>query len=399
MASETPTQPTPPVTPSAPATTNNNGEGRGNAHGNNRSGERGSGGRRGRGNNGGRGNSNRENSNNRSTNQVQSTNPITFEGDNADVGAVLGLRIEKFHKKATFTIFKEKIYNYIIFNFKDGHDIRPLFKDGSDPIKTHKDKNKPAALGTTADEVYREIHKVEITQYVSRQANIKRNITKTFGLVWGQFSAALQSQIKGDAKWEEALDNHDTIWLIAKLKKAVSGINPKANTIMTLVKSVLALANTRQSGTESDNTFLERFKSTIATTELAGGKNVFCPTELKHKLNDLPDQQEIRVEEEKMKSAFLLNNVDGKRYSGLRQRLEEGMMLGRDEYPVTLAHTYELIVEQNKNPQKKNSNSDNNSHSTGRTGASFSQRGNSNDSDATNNEQMVGGRPVLAGND
>jgi len=134
---------------------------------------------------------------------------------------------------------------------------------------------------------------------------------------------------------------------------------------------------------------LERFKSTIATIELAGGKNVFCPTELMHKLNDVPDQQEIRVEEEKMKSAFLLNNVDGKRYSGLRQRLEEGMMLGRDEYPVTLAHTYELIVEQNKNPQKQNSNSDNNSHSTGRTGASFAQRRNSNDIDATNNEKWL----------
>lgn len=128
MASETSAQPTPTVAPSIPTRNSNNDAGQGNAHGNNRSGGRGSGGRRGQDNNGGRGNSNRDGFANRNNNQVQSTNPITFEGDNADVGAVLGLQIEKFHNKTTFTIFKGKIYNYIISNFKDGHDIQPLFK-------------------------------------------------------------------------------------------------------------------------------------------------------------------------------------------------------------------------------------------------------------------------------
>lgn len=131
--------------------------------------------------------------------------------------------------------------------------------------------------------------------------------------------------------------------------------------------------NTRQSGTESDDKFSERFKSTIATIELAGGKDIFCPTKLMHKLNDVPDQLEIRAEEEKMKSAFPLNNVDGKRYSSLRQRLEECMMLGKYKYHLTLANTYELIVKQNKNAQKQRFNSDNDSQGTGHTGAVFSQ--------------------------
>ena len=97
MASETPAHPTPTFPPSIPTTNSNNNAGRGNAHGNNRSGGRGSGGRRGQDNNGGRGNSNRVGFANRYNNQVQSTNPITFGGDNADDGVVLGLQIEKFH--------------------------------------------------------------------------------------------------------------------------------------------------------------------------------------------------------------------------------------------------------------------------------------------------------------
>ena len=92
---------------------------------------------------------------------------------------------------------------------------------------------------------------------------------KTFGLIWGQCSAALQ---KGDATWEENLDDHNSIWLLDKLKKALLGINPKANTRMTLVKAISSLVNTKQGGTESDNKFLKRFKSCIAVIELADGK-------------------------------------------------------------------------------------------------------------------------------
>ena len=84
---------------------------------------------------------------------------MIFEGNNSDVGAVLGLRIEKFHKKATFTVFKEKIYNYIISNHKYGQDLRPLFKDGSDPVVKYKAKNKPKSLDLPADEVDKEIYK------------------------------------------------------------------------------------------------------------------------------------------------------------------------------------------------------------------------------------------------
>ena len=96
-----------------------------------------------------------------------------------------------------------------------------------------------------------------------------------------------------------------------------------------------------------------------------------------------------------MKAVFFRNNVDGRHFDGLRQRLEEGIMLGRDEYPLTLAHTYELIVEQYTSPLRTNTNSTNNKNSIRRTGASFAQRGN-NDND---NRQTIDGRPLVAGTD
>ena len=41
------------------------------------------------------------------------------------------------------------------------------------------------------------------------------------------------------------------------------------------------------------------------------------------KLGIVPDAQEIKEEAEKLKAAFLLTNTDNKRYSGIKQRLEE----------------------------------------------------------------------------
>ena len=73
------------------------------------------------------------------------------------------------------------------------------------------------------------------------------------------------------------------MWLLVTLKKAVSGINPKANTRMTLVKTIASLVYTKQSASESDDKFFERFKSILNTVELAGGKNVFCPVDLMEK--------------------------------------------------------------------------------------------------------------------
>ena len=87
------------------------------------------------------------------------------------------------------------------------------------------------------------------------------------------------------------MDDHNIMWLLENLKKAVSGINSKANTRMTLVKAITSLINTKQGATESDDKFLTRFKSSVNTVELAGGNIIFFPTNLMEKVGVVPDAQ------------------------------------------------------------------------------------------------------------
>ena len=55
-------------------------------------------------------------------------------------------------------------------------------------------------------------------------------------------------------------------------------------------------------------------------------------------------------------------------------------MLGHNEYPVSISHTYELILKQNKSQKKNNNNINDDNGNNHRNGADFAQqRGNSGD--------------------
>ena len=93
---------------------------------------------------------------------VQLTNHITWEGDNNEVNGVVGMKIEKFHLKVLFETFKDKIMNYVISNYKNGGDMKPIFKKLEDPIKAMESKHKPKSLDGTADQIEKDIQRERI---------------------------------------------------------------------------------------------------------------------------------------------------------------------------------------------------------------------------------------------
>ena len=69
--------------------------------------------------------------------------------------------------------------------------------DKKDPIDAFKKSQRPTALDENADDVDKEIFKESIKQYVSMEKNARRNLQKTYGLMWGQTSSALRSTLRG----------------------------------------------------------------------------------------------------------------------------------------------------------------------------------------------------------
>ena len=277
-----------------------------------------------------------------------SNNPTSYTGQCEEIGAILALRSERFDKKVQFQVFMEKMDTYVISNLKDGGDIQCVFTDMKDPTNAFQDANKPVKPAKDdfggVDEVDQEIYKEEVKQYVQRKINLRRNMEKCFGLVWGQCSSGLKQYIKGLASYESSTKQFDVVWLIKELKKATAGIDDKANSRMNMHRAILNLYKMKQGSHKSNDHFLDRFESNVAALELAGGEHLFISPKITGlKVDDMSDA-EIEVEKEKSQATLLLTCSDDSRFGDLSESLNAGMIRGRDEYPETMAGMYQLMI-------------------------------------------------------
>ena len=107
---------------------------------------------------------------------------------------MLGLCYEKFHKKLPFNQFVDKVYFYVLANYKDGGDLKPVLKRFEDPMNEFENKHMPSPIHNPSD-IQKEIQKKRVKQYVGQEMLLKSNLVRLYGLIWGR-SAALQSYVK-----------------------------------------------------------------------------------------------------------------------------------------------------------------------------------------------------------
>ena len=151
------------------------------------------------------------------------------------IGLLSWFCYEKFNKKLPFSQFVDKVYYYVISYFKECGDLKPIFKKLQDTMSKFETKHMPSAM-ENPNNIQKEIQKEQVKQYIACEMLLKSNMVKVYGLVWGQCSAALQSYINGLDSYEDKRDCFDVLWLLGKLKKAMSGINAKVNSRLICTK-------------------------------------------------------------------------------------------------------------------------------------------------------------------
>ena len=128
----------------------------------------------------------------------------------------MALKHEKLDKKVQFQVFVDKVGNYAYSNVKNGGDLIPLFKDMADPKQEFDDKRKPQKLSEDKmkDSLEVDIYKEEIKIYVTSKSILSRNLEKTYGIIWGQCSSALQSKVKSITSYNIKSTELDALWLL-----------------------------------------------------------------------------------------------------------------------------------------------------------------------------------------
>ena len=66
-------------------------------------------------------------------------------------------------------------------------------------------------------------------------------------------------KIKHDSEYRIKSSDFDTLWLLKKIKKTTAGVDMKANPALTLHEQMLISMTTRQSQSESDDNYLNKF--------------------------------------------------------------------------------------------------------------------------------------------
>ena len=250
---------------------------------------------------------NQNRGNNRNNNVHMETEDRNYEGDTPGVGGILALKTEKITKKLTFDAFREKLTTYVNKEFSHATDVVCIVKHLKDPNGTFDDKNKPTKLSDENQKspIERMIQDQEIKQFVYKKQTLKNNINKIYAIVWGQCTSGVQSVLKGEEDFEEREEDVDCLWLLKSIKKITAGIDNKDNKQYTLHESIMCFFTMRQGETESNDSYLNRFKSNIQNLELVGGSNFLYSAEhVEAKGATLADSDKKRAKEQFLAMCF-----------------------------------------------------------------------------------------------
>ena len=141
--------------------------------------------------------------------------PTDYLGKNVEVGAILALKNERFSKKVVYSVFIEKLKNYVLQKFDDAKDMIPILEKMSDP-KNDIISKQPIDLTDTEknSQVQKWIKQEQVKKFIKRLTTLENNKETLFGIVWGQCSTAVQEVIKADNDYVTKEADFDCIWLL-----------------------------------------------------------------------------------------------------------------------------------------------------------------------------------------
>ena len=271
-----------------------------------------------------------------------------FEGAKIEIGGVLGMRHEKMKHKLVFDEFVEKFVVYLTANMTGAKDVIKTVLDRDDTLK-RIDKEEPKDLtDVEAKSAVKVLLKTdEVKKFGNRREQAKDNLVKIFGLIWGQCSTGLQTSLKGESGYEDAVDDHDVVWLLDTAQKVVAGVDMKANKLFVEQEALITFVTMRQGATEPTDGFINRVKHNAQTLRLAGGQRHLYEQAKGTTLS----KSEIEVKIDEYLAMHVIRRCDQGRFGDLQKSLLDGSYRGRNEYPTTLQEVYALLVRQPKEIQ------------------------------------------------
>lgn len=252
------------------------------------------------------------------------------------------------------------IENYIQTNFKDPKDIvqalRTLAKPVSlvPPTRPVRDANDPDGFALDV-EVFRNENKI----YMDRMQVYQANEARAWGLIYGQCTTTLRTQLEGTAKFQQCKDDFDVVLLLTLIERLCSNLGDKAQGYYAVAESFKTLCVYFQPDSMSNDDYYQHFKGMIRVLTKFAGEGVIghlplmAATELEtmastggFTVSSATDDQRsaaAQVASDKFLAALMLSGANLKRFDSLKKELSNSFAMGVDNYPTTLEEVLDLL--------------------------------------------------------
>eukprot|EP00957_Ditylum_brightwellii_P071273 5418004-Ditylum_brightwellii.AAC.1 len=176
------------------------------------------------------------------------------------------------------------------------------------------------------------LFKETVKDYVRDSKILKRNVKKSYELVWGQASKALQEKLRGHPNFTDFNEERDVIMLLNAIKAAMYKYDHRKDRDTAVVEATMRFWNLYQGKEMSNLQLYKKFKTQVDIIEENGGNITFHP-ELAEPYR--PDRDMTEEQEEEWKTAAKENR--------LIKEIHNDQVRGRPKYPATIEDAYKLI--------------------------------------------------------
>ena len=77
-------------------------------------------------------------------------------------------------------------------------------------------------------------------------STLRKEIINIYGLIWGQCTPELHSELEGDPEYITKSPTYNCLWLFTKVKMCTSGIDHTSNGYYTAVVAIITILFLRQ---------------------------------------------------------------------------------------------------------------------------------------------------------
>ena len=215
---------------------------------------------------------------------------------------------------------------------------------------------EPPLPDDDADELEVEQWKLRIRRIDERRAMRDEVMQQVFAIVKGQCSPTLVDWIEASHDWSAIHQQHDLIELLTLIRRSLYTGTTTRNPVHALRDAYSRYQSFRHGTRMSCSDYLREFKALITTVQQLGGELGMEASRVREQLNNNETVMDANnpTEEEEMRAqnaareAFLavdfLAKSDMKWFGSLLAELENSYTYGVDGYPVTLASSFDMVV-------------------------------------------------------